>query len=205
MRQSLALINKALKAASYKKNWPVLVREWNFPTVPQQGDYDLPPDFHHLVAPSAWSADQYYQIKGSLTPVQWYRYFLNGGINFPEGFRIDPFGKKFKIAPVPGTAHNMVFMYVTKLIAKDGAGVPIEQYYQDTDEALIEEELVDMGLTWRWREKKGMDYSAELAEYNGTLNTRYAQQMGLGEVPIGGKYLYDAPLTQPTVPPVFGV
>jgi len=96
----------------------------------------------------------------------------------------------------------MVFMYITKNIAKTSTGTPIPQYFNDTDVSLVDESLVDMGLTWRWRQKKGMDFSAELAEYQGTLNLRYAQQLGLGELPIGAIPSAGAPLTDGA--PIYG-
>jgi hypothetical protein len=186
MRQSMALANKALQHTSFKKDWPVLVREHRFNAVIGQEGYTLPEDFHHLVAPSAVNAAQYYQLKGSLSPIQWYRMALKGSINWATGFRIDPYGNKFNVAPLPTGTDELVFMYVTKNIAKDSSGTPIPRFTQDSDEPLVDEDLVELGLTWRWRQKKGLDFTAEMAEYNGTLNTRFAQFYGAGEMSIGG-------------------
>jgi hypothetical protein len=206
MRQSFALANKALSSTSFKKNWPVLTREWKFDTVVGQTEYDLPLDFHHLVTPSAVNSQQYYALKGSLSPIQWYRYSLNGGLNWAQGFRIDPFGNKFIIAPTPSSPESLVFMYITTLIAKDAQNTPVTQYSQDTDVALVDEDLVEMNLSWRWRQKKGLDFTAEMAEYSGTLSQRFAQFLGTGEFNIGARPLSDYyPLTQPSTPPVFGV
>ena len=203
MRQAFALANKVLRDLSFKKNWPILTREHAFVTVPGQQDYPLPADFHHLVSPSAVNADQYYAMKGSLTPIQWYRYLLNGsfaynsgGVNWVNGFRIDPFAKTFRIVPIPTSEVNLVFMYVTNLIATDSGGNPTTQYSQDTDIAIIDEEIVEQGLSWRWRQKKGLDYTAELAEAQATFNTRFAQELAFGELPVGARAMSDIyPLT----------
>jgi hypothetical protein len=87
-------------------------------------------------------------------------------------------------------------MYITKNIAKDSSGTPIPRFTQDSDEPLVEEDIIELGLTWRWRQKKGLDYTAEMAEFNGTINTRFAQQMATGELNVGG-YTYNEfwPLT----------
>ena len=46
MRQSFALANIALHNVSFKKDWPILIREHTFTTVPGQGEYPLPTDYH---------------------------------------------------------------------------------------------------------------------------------------------------------------
>jgi hypothetical protein len=205
MRQSFALANLALKATSFRHNWPALIREHSFMTVPGQGEYALPEDFHHMVVPSAVNADQYYSLKGALTPIQWYRYSLNGGINWSEGFRIDAVAGKLIIAPTPGTPQQLVFMYITKNIAKSSEDVPQDAYYTDTDVSLIDEDLIQLALTWRWRQKKGLDYTAEMAEFSGTMKQRIAQYLGTGELPIGAPHGQYPPLTQGRIPDVIGV
>lgn len=206
MRQALALSNKALKTLSYKKPWPVLTKDYTFQTSPGVTAYPLPPDFHHLVSPSAVDATTYYQIKGAMTPIQWYRYSFNGGMTWITGFRIDAVHNQLLLTPAPGGTDKLAYMYITNLIAKDANGVPITGYAQDTDTAMVDEELVELGLSWRWRQKKGLDYTAEMAEYNGTLNQRFAQFVATGELPIGGRPSDSMwPLTQPMVPRVFGI
>jgi hypothetical protein len=204
MRQSMALANLALKSTSFKHSWPALIREHPFVTVANQSEYDLPADFHHMVVPSAVNASQYYQLKGSLTPIQWYRKALNGSIDWGDGFRIDAVGNKFVVAPTPAGVSDLVFMYITNMIAKDATGTPLNQYYADTDVSLVDEDLIQLALTWRWRQKKGLDYTAEMAEFAGTMKQRIAQYLGTGELPVGGR-AGDAPLTQGRIPDVIGV
>lgn len=204
MRQSMALANLALKSASFKYNWPALIKEYPFVTVANESQYVLPADFHHMVVPSAVNADQYFQLKGALTPIQWYRKALNGSIDWGDGFRIDAMNDQMVIAPTPSGVQNLIYMYIPKNIAKSSTGTPLDAYYQDTDVSLIDEDLVQLGLSWRWRQKKGLDFTAEMAEYQGTIKQRFAQYMGTGELPIGGRW-GDAPLSQGRIPDVIGV
>jgi len=204
MRQSMSLANLALKSTSFKHNWPQLIREHRFPTVADQSEYDLPTDFHHMVVPSAVNANQYYQMKGSLTPIQWYRKSLDGSVDWGDGFRIDAVGNKFVVAPTPSGVSDLVFMYITKNIAKSSSDAPLDAYYADGDVSLVDEDLIQLALTWRWRQKKGLDYTAEMAEFSGTMKQRIAQYMGTGELPIGRQYGHD-PLTQGCIPDVIGV
>jgi hypothetical protein len=188
MRQSMGLINKALMSVSFKKDWPILIREYSFDTVEGQQGYPLPPDFHHLVTPSAMDASQYYEMRGSLTPIQWYRRIVNNAAYWGTGFRLDAFNGQFEVSPIPSSPDSLIFMYVTKNIAISAAGIAQTSFLQDTDLALIDEDLVEDDFTWRWRQKKGLDYSAEMAEAAAVTNLRFAQYLGTGEVPVSQAY-----------------
>lgn len=201
MRQSMALINKVLMFTSYKYNWPELTREYRFTTVPGQAEYDLPVDFHHLCINTAWNSNQFYQLKGSLTAQSWYRMMFSGSASLNiSGYRVDKFGKKFTVFPVPQAAEDLVYLYMTTNLVVDGTGNYKPQYALDSDVAVIDEELVGVGFSWRWRQKKGLDYTAELAEYNAALKTRFSQYLAVGEIPVGGPVVY-SPLTEPNTAP----
>lgn len=202
MRQSLALMNKVLLNTSFKKNWPVLCVDYRFTTVPGQGEYDLPVDFHHIIAGSAWNASQYFAMRGALPPAAWYRCMFNGyGDKWFDSFRVDRRGLKFQVCPTPDSAEDLVFMYVSSNAVLDVDGNPKPKYEMDTDVARIDEEMIELGFSARWRQKKGLDYSIELAEYNATVRERYAQYLAAGEIPIGGKCPTDYPLTDGYIGP----
>jgi hypothetical protein len=202
MRQSFALINKVLKSVSFKNNWPELVKEYVFTTVPNQAAYPLPADFHHWVVGSAWNKSKYYQLKGTMMPTEWYR-VMYGGYGAYAGywtpwftsFRIDRLGMNFVVAPTPTAPEDLVFMYVTNNIAMDATGNPKSAYVIDSDIAVIDEEVVELGLSWRWRSKKGLDFTAELAEFNAALKTRFAQYLGPGDIAVGRQVVDYPPLT----------
>jgi hypothetical protein len=206
MRQAMALANKSLHSISYKQDWPMLIREYQFDIVSQQIAYPVPADFHHLVSPSAVNSDLYYQLKGSMTPLQWFRKSLSGAIDYGQGFRLDYFGRQFMIAPIPSSPVTLVCMYVSNNLVQTGPGLWSNTFAQDTDIALVDEDLIELDLAWRWREKKGLDYTAEMAELAGTVSTRFAQYLNYGELPIGAVDAFmHPPITWGALPPVIGV
>ena len=42
----------------------------------------------------------------------------------------------------------------------------------DTDTAMIPEDLIEMGATWRWRRHVGKDYADQVAEFEAALGDR---------------------------------
>lgn len=201
LKQAFALANKELVSLSWRKTWPVLVKDISLTLVPGQAEYDLPTDFHHLVNPSVYSISDYEPLKGNLQPfefIQWTNNMM--GPNVPcSAFRIKQRGKKLTIVPTPQSAETVVYFYVTKMLVVGSDAIDKEFYYKDDDVALVDEDLIELGLNWRWRQKKGLDYTAEVYEYKNIVDQRYAQYLALPEFPIGGRYPEQAPLTDGVV------
>jgi hypothetical protein len=63
---------------------------------------------------------------------------------------------------------------------------------------MVPEEILELGLRWRLRRAKGLDYSAELVEYNSSVKSEYAARKGLGDILIGGISVPD--VTSGTIP-----
>lgn len=207
IKQAFALANKELVSLSYGFAWPILTLDYTFQTVAGQAEYDLPVDFHHLINPSVYNTSQYHALKGNLQPAEFIHYANRYvGPNSPcTGYRIKQKAKKFVLTPTPDGVETLVFFYVTKNLVKDVTGNEKQLYSQDDDVAFVDEDLLEMGLEWRWREKKGLDYTAEIAEYTAAIKQRYAQYIALPEFPIGARALSDIyPLSDGYVQGPFG-
>jgi hypothetical protein len=209
MRQAYALCNKAVYAIATKKNWPAISKDYSFETVVGQSKYPCPSDFRGIIAGTAWNADQYYQLQGSMTPALWYRRMYNGTNSIPKSayrISIDPnMPGFFNVYPTPESVETLAFMYKSNLWVMSSSGVLKWVYGADDDTCILGEYLVELGLTWRWREKKGMDFSAELAEYNAAIKDRFSSDLAAGDIDIGGRgydrYIYDWPMTNGYIGP----
>lgn len=203
-QQIFAIANTELEALSERLNWPHLEVEYDFATVPAQTVYFWPDDFRVLAQQSIYNAVQYYGVRGSLPVPEWNmrRNALLGQLD-RQAFRVSyPLGAPaITIDPAPVAAEACVATYYSKLYAVQNDGTPIALYMQDTDISRIPERLVELGVKWRFRLAKGLDYSAALAEYNSTVEMQYAKYSSLTEIPVGGLRRYDSwPLTEGFVP-----
>jgi hypothetical protein len=93
--------------------------------------------------------------------------------------------------PVPSAVDNVVFEYITKNYAVSNANVEQPKYVADDDTAIIDETLVRMGLKWRIKHAKGLEFSADLAEYEGVVAREYASAMAAPSVPVGFSRISD--------------
>ena len=73
------------------------------------------------------------------------------------------------LTPTPPAGHSLAFEWLSKWWIQDIAGTIKERFTADTDSFLVERELLKLGLAWRWRKAKGLDYTEEYEEYEQRL------------------------------------
>ncbi len=208
-RQIVALCNIELRNLARRFDWPQLALENNFQTVAGQATYNTPADFEKLIQDSAYNKDEYYRLRSGMSDYQWnsWKYGLMGQLSHQRYKLRYTNGAPFiEIAPAPSSVENLVYVYKTKFYVTNAGGTQLKEKYQlDDDVAIIPEDVIEMGLMWRFKRAKGLDFSAELAEYNEMSRTRFAQSRGESDIPIpNGMFLPE--LTEGYVPSTgFGV
>lgn len=203
-KQCFSLINTELAALSERKDWMHLTTEYDFPTVNGQSIYPLPADYRSIVANSAFEKTQYYQIKGSIGVAEW-NWRTNGfyGNLNRWAFRLlySTAVPSIQFTPEPVDVEDLVISYISTNYAKAADNTPQPLYVLDTDVSRVPEVLVGLGLKWRFRRAKGLDFSAELAEYNSRVDALFSKYAGQADIPVGGRrWSEDTPLTPGFVP-----
>jgi hypothetical protein len=200
-RQLYSLANAELEELSKRFDWPVLVREYNFPTVATQAAYTLPADYRKFLADTIYDKDRYYKMRGSLSAGDWQRTkAMNLGSLSCANVRIYGRPLKLNILPTPASVENVVFEYMTKNFVVDGSGNEQLRFSNDNDVSLIDEGLVRMGLKWRIKHAKGLEFSADLAEYEAVVAREFAAAMAQPHIPVGFSRHADEPITSGTIP-----
>jgi hypothetical protein len=192
-RQMFALANATLEELS-EKDWPILVERYEFNTVVDQAEYSLPADFKRQIADTAYLASAYYEMRGSLTPAEWERR-RSGLPSYIGRYRYRVFGNPLQLhmTPAPQTVESVVLEYISNKLATDVNGAPVELYTSDTDVSVVPEELVRMGLKWRIKHAKGLDYSEDYNRYDSACKTRMAHELNLGAMPVAQRSYADTP------------
>jgi hypothetical protein len=196
-RQMFSLANAELNELSKRFNWPVLTREYNFVTVVDQAQYDLPADYRKFLQETIYESSRYYQMRGSISAGEWQRTkALNLGSLSTARVRIYGHPLKLNIVPAPVSAENVVFEYVTKNFAVNNANEEILRYSGDADTALVDEELIRLGLKWRIKHAKGLEFSADIAEYEAVVAREFASALAGPSIPVGFSRNSELPLTR---------
>lgn len=89
----------------------------------------------------------------------------------------------FPPMPVSDTAR---FYYITNQYALTGAGVPQSGGFKaDTDMFALDERLLRLGIVWRWRANKRMEYAEDLKDYEIAKSAAMAKDKGSQLIVVG--------------------
>jgi hypothetical protein len=73
--------------------------------------------------------------------------------------------------PIPAAGNTWAFEYFSKNWILGIDGTTYKQYFTlDTDTMLLPEELLTLGLIWRWKKEKGFDYAEDFRTYESQVN-----------------------------------
>jgi hypothetical protein len=88
------------------------------------------------------------------------------------------FGDQIEIWPALELGENVTTEYRSEFWILDNDGVTRKaRWAADTDRAIIPERLITLGLVWRWKQSKGLEYSEAFRSYQ---FERTRQAMGEG-------------------------
>lgn len=88
-------------------------------------------------------------------------------------------GGKLLVNPIPTAGQDWRFEYISKNWILGADATTYKQYFTlDTDTILLPEELVIMGLRWRWMREKGLDYAELFHAYEAQLKDMLGRDGG---------------------------
>lgn len=68
--------------------------------------------------------------------------------------------------------------YISKEWARDSSGNPKGEFTADDDEFILDNRLLRLGLIWRWRQQKRLEYGEDMQTYEIALSQAQARDKG---------------------------
>ena len=163
--QLFALSNEEGKDLASTCAWQALVEEKTFVTTatPVQATA-LPIDFDRFIPNSFFNRSTRRPMTGPITPRQWQ--FIQAQPVYSTAYLM--FRQRtgqFLVAPTPAAGETIAYEYVSKNWCADIEGAGQSQFTSDTDTAYLDEDVMALGVRWRFLRAKGLDYSEEMATY----------------------------------------
>lgn len=163
--QFLALANEEGQELSERYEWQALRAEATFVTVAAelQGNLSaIAPGLKSITNDTIWDRDTRRPIFGPLAPQRWQQLKALAFVGPWYQFRI--FNNEIRFIPAPAAGDSCFFEYTTKnWVATSGNSA--SSWTADTDTALLDEDILCMGLIWRWKAAKGMVYTQDFDKY----------------------------------------
>ena len=200
IKQLLALSNREGKALAARPaaGWERLLEEATFNTQAQesQGTIEsLAPGYKYLINQTIWNRTQQREVYGVISPQEWQRLKATETTGVFDHFRIN--GGEMLFYPVPTAGEAIYFEFMSRNWCESSGGTGQQVWSDDTDVGRIDEELLTLGLIWRWKAMKGFSYQEEFNEYERQVADAIARD--------GTKAILNAAANSTTVRPYLNI
>lgn len=162
------------------KCWIQLKRTHSITTAGSADDYPLPSDFFCSLFDTAWNATQKWKLIGPLNDSDYNQFLYGYGVYTNQTYyRI--FGRpsvdQFELQPVPPDGETITFDYISNAWINN-AGTWGETISTNAATTAFDDDLMILGLKWRWYQMKGLDFVALRAEYEDKIGKAQARWRG---------------------------
>jgi hypothetical protein len=178
IRQLLALSNReGREQASAPGGWPQLRGEQSIPLVNGQAAYDFPSDFDSYIPDTMWDRDMRWPVAGPLTPQEW-QFVKSGLINAQPWMRFRVMAGQVFFDPTPTSTtagQTVTIEYLSNAWCQSNGGMPQSAWGADTDTFRLPDDIMVLGVKWRFLAAKRVDYSEEKAAWSDCVEREKAR------------------------------
>lgn len=164
VRMLKTLANREGKILARAYPWQAITTEQTFTSVAatiQTGA--VPTDYDRIINKSMFNRTQQRRCTGPLDPEEWQSQQALTTSLLTDAFRFR--GDDILITPTPEAGDTYAYEYVSKNWCQSAGGTGQDAWAADDDTAKLDEELILLGVIWRFRKARGFDYSEEFNTY----------------------------------------
>lgn len=185
--QLLAMSEEEGQEQATRYPWQILQTEATFTTVAAQSQGalgTLAPGFDYIVNNTIWNRTLRRPVYGPDSQQDWQQQKamqLNGPFNT---FRIQ--NDAINFYPSPAAGQTCAFEYQSKNWISTSVAGTSATWTNDADTPKLDDQLVIMGLLWRWKAAKGLDYAEDFAKYERRIGDAMARNAGKAVLSMAG-------------------
>src|ERR1700694_2755376 len=191
--QLVALAEREGQDLAYRYPWEVLQTEVTFTTVATQIQAQLStlaPDFEYIVNDTIWNRTLRRPVYGPKSMPDWQQakaMQINGPFN---SFRI--IDDAINFYPNPAAGNVCAFEYMSRSwVNVQGLGNnEADNFGYDSDIPLLSGQVILLGLIWRWKAAKNLDYAEDFATYESRVQDYMARDSGKAKLSMTGQTEY---------------
>jgi hypothetical protein len=198
--QLLAAANREGKNLVTGYDWEVLVKEENHTAIANESQGKLSviaTDFERFSNNTMWNRTSDRKFYGPLNNTEWQT--LKGSVQsgITNYFRIR--GGKLLMNPVPTVGDAIYFEYISEWwVDTTGNGdANATRYAADANTTILDENLITLGVIWRFLKQKGLPYDNQLQEYQIKLFEKQAKDGAKPIIRMSGSSRLFLPVNEP--------
>jgi hypothetical protein len=173
------LANEAAIAIAKAVDWRKLHKLYVFSGT-GQAQFPFPADYDRMpLKASMFSTRSRMPLVQARDLDHWLQLQILPVVGYPGRWIIT--GGHIELMPALMQAEEIKFYYITKnIVVGDKA-----RFTADNDEFMLSERLLTLGIVWRWRALKGLDYSEDMKNYDIALSEEAGRDKGSRVIAIG--------------------
>lgn len=189
-RQCVALVQREGQTLVREHRWSELINDYTLTTVADQATYDMPSDFLAFSNMSQWDRSFHLPMIGPTSGAnwQWLKSGIATAVTINRWWRIK--GTSIEVHPTPSASgETLAFDYYSKnwitFQTPQGSETTGTAFTSDNDTSILSEDLLTLGLKWRFLQAKGMPFEPEYKEYEAVKEQIIADNGGKGIIQLG--------------------
>lgn len=158
--------------------------------------FPLPDDYDRMVLKSSVLTSQFAAPLGKARDLdQWLNFQLRPFVGAPGWWIV--LGGAMQILPALGSGITAKFYYVKNKIVSAGTKT---EFTVDADTFDLPERLITLGVIWRWRAQKKMEYGEDMRNFEIALAEEMTRDKGSRILTVGRQRIgIDADVAHPTI------
>lgn len=173
--------------------WPQLQAKQTITLANGQASYGFPADFNAYIPDTIWNPSMRWTVAGPMSPQNW-EFLKSGLINSQPWMRFRVFGGKIYFDPTPTTTNDgqtVTVEYQSRNYCQSALGVGQSDWTSDSDTFLLPDDILVLGLKWRFLAAKRMDYSEEKKAWADACDKELARSYVGRSLPINNQTYRD--------------
>jgi hypothetical protein len=192
--QLVALAEREGQDLANRYPWQVLQTEVTFTTVAAQIQAQLStiaPDFEYLVNDTIWNRTLRRPVYGPKSMPDWQQakaMQINGPFN---SFRI--IDDAINFYPNPAVGNLCAFEYMSRnwVNVNGASATEADNFANDADVPLLSGQIILLGLMWRWKAAKNLEYAEDFQTYENRVADAMGRDAGKAKLSLTGQTEYE--------------
>jgi hypothetical protein len=135
----------------------------------------VPSDYDRFLQETFWNRTRKRPLYGPVTAQEWQNLVAWTSSPVVDTFRF--VGSQIWIIPAPTAGDVMAYEYISKNWCQSSGGTGQSEWLADTDTGVLDEDIMKLGVVWRFKQKKGLPFMADYDKWDARARQALVQDM----------------------------